>query len=268
MVTYGYTINRLQGEAKGVIRQRENITKKLCNAELAVTFNKTCIKENLLPVYTLNIPRDEAASNQHRGRGRPSDEERRGYMKRRIIELKSTIEELRQRLEETQAVWNQINIEEDLKNEVEAAFKNMIDVHRNSIIQQNQRKLVNLNGGSIKYPRPSPGYINLTNKPLTPAQEEILNMGLNCHIMSKPTKFQKRIECEMLIGEVEKLATQGKVTVEPTFKQEITTEAAKTRGNFNSQVLKRNHIEAAKELRADPEITIRRADKTASYVII
>ena len=269
MVTYGNIINRLQGEAKRIIRQRENVTKKLCNAELSVTFNKACIKENLLPIYTLNIPRDEAANNQqHRGRGRPTDEERRGYMRRRIAELKSTIEELKQHLDETLSTWNQIHVEEDLKNEVEAAFKNMIDVHRNSIIQQNQRKLVNLNGGCIKYPRPTPGYINLTNKTLTSAQEEILNMGLNCHIMSKPAKFQKRIECEVLIDDVEKLATQGKITIEPTFKQEITTEAAKTRGHFNSQVLRRTHIEAAKELRADPDITVRRADKTASYVII
>ena len=51
---YGSIIAKLPPEAKKAIRKRENIAKKLCNAEMSVTFNHTCINENLLPTYTIN----------------------------------------------------------------------------------------------------------------------------------------------------------------------------------------------------------------------
>ncbi|XP_076041916.1 uncharacterized protein LOC143025791 [Oratosquilla oratoria] len=40
------------------------------------------------------------------------------------------------------------------------------------------------------------------------------------------------------------------------------------RGNHNSRILKRRHKEAAKQLREDASITIRRADKAAIFVLI
>ncbi|KAK3883819.1 hypothetical protein Pcinc_011882 [Petrolisthes cinctipes] len=49
--------------------------------------------------------------------------------------------------------------------------------------RSNQKKLVNINGGQIKH-QPTKGYINLTKKVLTPDQEELLNFGLNCLILS------------------------------------------------------------------------------------
>ena len=133
---------------------------------------------------------------------------------------------------------------------------------------KNQKKLVALNDGSIKYPVPKPGFINLTEKALTTTQEELLNMGLNCHFQDKPHRLQKRLECEILIGNIENLITLGKVTAEPGFKHEIVAESSKKRGNYRSQVLKKEHIEAAKELRSDPGITIRSADKTDAFVLM
>ena len=55
MTPYGELINILSNECKKLIRLRENIIKKIINAELSITFNETCIRENLLPAYTLNI---------------------------------------------------------------------------------------------------------------------------------------------------------------------------------------------------------------------
>ncbi|XP_063884694.1 uncharacterized protein LOC135113369 [Scylla paramamosain] len=93
-------------------------------------------------------------------------------------------------------------------------------------------------------------------------------MGLNCHILSRPRRFQKRVECEVLIDNVEKLQKSGQVIVSQTFKQEVITESTKSRGHYNSSILEKRHIDAAKELRSDPAITIRRADKAAAYVLI
>ncbi|KAK3889513.1 hypothetical protein Pcinc_006485 [Petrolisthes cinctipes] len=74
--------------------------------------------------------------------------------------------------------------------------------------------------------------------------------------MKAPMKHEKRLKCEILIDNVQNLAKQEKITVEPPFKTEVISEASKTRGNYNSQILKRRHIEAAKYLRADPDITL------------
>ena len=55
MNSYGELINILPDEGRKLIRTRESIIKKIINAELSITFNETCIRENLLPTYTLNI---------------------------------------------------------------------------------------------------------------------------------------------------------------------------------------------------------------------
>ncbi|XP_050704115.1 uncharacterized protein LOC126989586 [Eriocheir sinensis] len=86
--------------------------------------------------------------------------------------------------------------------------------------------------------------------------------------MSKPRKFQKRLECEVLLDDAERLAKKGEITIEPTFKQEVIAEAGKTRGHYNSKIIESRHRDAAKQLKADHNITIRKADKAATYVIM
>ncbi|XP_050703674.1 uncharacterized protein LOC126989158, partial [Eriocheir sinensis] len=189
-------------------------------------------------------------------------------MKKRIKELKTTISELETQYQQVEERWVAINIDAALKENLDIALRETLDQHRNTTIKANQKKLVNLNGGTIKHQRPSKGYINLTDKTLTPDQEELLNFGLNCHILSKPSKHQKRVECEILLDDVANLAKKGEVIVKPTFKQEIIAESSKTRGNFNSKLIEPRHTEAAKQLKADHNIIIRKADKSAAYVIM
>ncbi|KAK3886674.1 hypothetical protein Pcinc_009191 [Petrolisthes cinctipes] len=86
--------------------------------------------------------------------------------------------------------------------------------------------------------------------------------------MSKPKKHQKRVECEVLIDNVENLARKGEVTVKSTFKQEIVAKASKTRGHFNSSIINRRHNEAVKQLSSDDTINIRKAVKNATYVLM
>ena len=39
-------------ETRKLIRNIENIEKKLINCQLAVVFNETCLNEDILPIYT------------------------------------------------------------------------------------------------------------------------------------------------------------------------------------------------------------------------
>ena len=267
-MTYGDIVGQLPIDARNVIRNKEKIEKKLCNNNLAISFNEICLRENLLPIYTKNIPGNRA-DNTNRQRWRtPSPEERRDYMRTRIREMKEMNKQLEDEASCALQLWNNCSTDDFPKEEVNRAFNRMMEAHEQAIISRNQRKLVNLNGGHMKYPRPLKGYTNLTDKSLTSDQEELLNFGLNCHIMKAPQKHCKRLECEILIDNVENLVRQNKVTVEPPFKTEVIAEASKLRGSFNSTILEKRHIEAAKQLKADPTITVRRADKASSYVLI
>ena len=267
-MTYGHTIGQLPIEARNILRKREKIEKKLCNNKLAISFNEICLRENLLPTYTKNIPGNRADNNTRQRWRIPSPEERRDYMRTRIREMKRLHFQLEEEVSSTLQLWNNCNTGDASKEEINTAFRRMMESHEQAIISANQRKLVNLNGGQMKHPKPLNGFTNLTNKILTSDQEELLNFGLNCHIMKAPHKHTKRLECEILIDNVEKLARQNKVIVEPPFRTEVVAESSKKRGCFNSTLLEKRHIEAAKQLKADPNITIRKADKAAAYVLI
>ncbi|KAK3881560.1 hypothetical protein Pcinc_013990 [Petrolisthes cinctipes] len=170
-------------------------------------------------------------------------------MKKRIVDLQAVLHQLQIQYQLVEQDWADNNVNTTLKENINEAFTEMMNRHRDSVIRSNQKKLVNLNGGQIKH-QPIKGYINLIKKVLTPDQEELLNFGLNCHILSKPRKHQKRLECEILIDDIDNLARRGEVTVSPTFKQEITAEAYKTRGSYNSEIIEKRHIEAAKQLKS------------------
>ena len=171
MVSYGQTIHSLEKEYKTILRYRENTLKKIINTELAITFNEICLRENLLPIYTLNIPCDGAESQNIRRRRRPSDDERKNLMKNRIAELRCKLQDLKPLHHKIKKDWDNADIDARIKKKIDTAFEEVILQHKNSTIRVNQQKLIKLNGGQIKYPRQSCGYINLTKEPLTVHQE-------------------------------------------------------------------------------------------------
>ncbi|XP_045124906.1 uncharacterized protein LOC123512546 [Portunus trituberculatus] len=99
-------------------------------------------------------------------------------------------------------------------------------------------------------------------------QEDILNMGIQCHYLTKPHSHRKRLEIETLLDDIQELEKKGKVTTSPDLQPSLLAEASKSRGSFHSQKVKRHHILAAKQLRENKEIIIRRADKTPAFVLI
>ncbi|KAK4315552.1 hypothetical protein Pmani_013243 [Petrolisthes manimaculis] len=117
-----------------------------------------------------------------------------------------------------------------------------------------------------------------SDQPLTPViPKDSLDVRLadtfseKLNFTSGPRKFPKRVKCEILLEDVENFEKKGDVIigiVAPTFKQELVSEASKSRGSFNSNIIEKRHIEAAEQLMADPDTTIRRVDKASTYVLI
>ena len=69
------------------------------------------------------------------------------------------------------------------------------------------------NGGFLRVPRKKgPIYINLTDYQPSPGEEELLQYGLNCHVIEKPSTLDKRIEIESLLESIFTLEDGGTVT--------------------------------------------------------
>ncbi|KAK3892149.1 hypothetical protein Pcinc_003985 [Petrolisthes cinctipes] len=92
-------------------------------------------------------------------------------------------------------------------------------------------------------------------------------MGLNCHYMTKPKPHRKRLEMEILLDDIHQLEKNGKITTSTALQPTLLAEAAKTRGVYHSKLLSKNHFLASKQLRENPDIIIRRADKASSLVV-
>ena len=52
IASFGQLLHQVSTEERNCVRQLENASKKLSNAENAVVFNDVCIRENLLPKYS------------------------------------------------------------------------------------------------------------------------------------------------------------------------------------------------------------------------
>ncbi|KAK3896264.1 hypothetical protein Pcinc_000008 [Petrolisthes cinctipes] len=76
--------------------------------------------------------------------------------------------------------------------------------------------------------------------------------------MTKPKPHRKRLEMEILLGDIHQLEKNGKITTSTALQPTLLAEAAKTRGVYNSKLLNKNHFLASKQLRDNPDIIIRR----------
>ena len=131
-----------------------------------------------------------------------------------------------------------------------------------------RRKLAALYGGPIDVPRKFDQFINLSSVELTTTQKDFLNLGVNCHYISKPKPHAKRIELEILLDNIQQLEKNKKVTTSPDLQAEFIREANTTRGRHHSPLLTPALKAAAKELKENEEIVIRKADKSSIFVIL
>ena len=226
-------------------------------------FNHICLKEELLPKYTHIKLHDDAAQDAPETRIY-----RRKLVERQLRQKEEEVQQHNITLASRYEEWYKQDVPEDLRNRVEALLQEEISQHRTTTMDRTQRKLIKLNGGHLRTPQPTPGFINLSNKILNEDQTELLNLGLNCHVISNPRPYQKRLEIETLMADLHKLAEEGKVLLDDGIREDLLHEARIQRGKHTSSILKRRHKEAAKQLRTDADITIRKADKAATYVIL
>ena len=129
-------------------------------------------------------------------------------------------------------------------------------------------KLNRLYKGTLKLPESLDQYVNLSKHRLTEPEKELLNLGLNCHVSSKFDRYFKATEMEILYDSILKLETDRKITVSAGFRDQLRGEATKVRGDGRSTLFTPHLWEAAKSLRNNEEIIVRKADKCNMFVVI
>ena len=241
---------------KKKLHKIENLCHKIISAELALIFNNNCIREKLCPK---SISRSGPTRHTWTGVER--------IIRQRITEAEKRLEDAKKKHEE---LWNIFMEEEDeeLINRATIYLQGEAERFRATTRTRHEKKLWILHGGPVRSERPKDGFINLTNKQLTKDQEKFLNYGLNCHYMRKPRPEEKRLETETFIDRLLLLQEENKISLSPTVVDELVGESGRQRGSFYSNILTKELREAAKQLREDDDIIIRKGDKAAVYVIM
>ena len=112
------------------------------------------------------------------------------------------------------------------------------------------------------------GFINLSNYELTQDQKDFLNLGLGCRIYPKWNQQDKKAELELLYQQICHYHKAGKIEVNPNIQEQLSAESTKHRGRTKSNLVTPRLRQAAKELRDESSIIIRRADKSSIFVIL
>ena len=262
-MSLGQLLWELSPNHRAIARRFEQLSKKVVNSAIAVEFNNVCLREDLLPSYTNIRTHDRAARH-----ARETLVYRRQLVTRQLNIKKEELTQLRRDQQEAENEWASVDIDEIQKTQINNQIRINIQQHEETTKTRTQRKLVRLNGGNLKHPSPPSSYINLTTRTLTEDEKELLNLGLNCHVLSKPPPYGKRLELESLLDSILDLAKNGKVKVDEGIREELQREARVERGHHRSSLIKRRHLIAAKSLKQDASVTVRRADKAACYVLL
>lgn len=263
MSNFGQLIFGLPPGTKKLIRTIERTNRKLAKAHNSLVYNETCIKEDILPKYTNLKLHDPAAKETSF-----TKEYRKNLVVYQIECKRKVVQALKDELQKLHDELSACQIDDikrqQIERELESSFDNAEHSNKIKII----KKLSKLYGGDITLPESKDGYINLSSIELTENQKQILNLSLNCHYQNKYDLLDKKAELEVLYQDLLKLQKEKKILVDPNLKDSLVGESVKIRGRYKSKILSRSLFQAAKELREDDRIVVRRADKSAVIVII
>ena len=262
-MSYGDNLFLLPNELKNDFRKYEDIRKKIINTKWSLVFNQTCLKENLWPIYTNFRNHDPALTEDL------NTLQYKKYLIEREIQMKKA--QLRELLEEEEAFTRKINqfqVDQNLLSETQRLLSIELTNHNNVTKAKILKKLNNLYGGKIFIKNDHQSFINLSSYVINQDEEDFLNLGLNCHLQPRYDKLQKQTEIEVLYQNILDLESKKKVMIHSNLADRLRAEGVKHRNTKYKSVLTPNLKQAAKQLQANNDIVIRRADKSATYVIL
>ena len=82
------------------------------------------------------------------------------------------------------------------------------------------------------------------------------------------SKLEKKTELELLYCNLLNLEKQNKITIEPDLANQLCSESTKHRYKYSKTIMTPELKTAAKELKDNKNIIIKKADKSSIYVIM
>ena len=259
----GSLLHTLPPELKCEFRKLEKVSLKLCKSECRVLFNRVCVRENLLPNYTNIKLHDEAT-------------------KREPITLKFRQQLVQHELENAEAEKSSLEkdhnertaslratMDKTVLDPILASIKiNVTKLEVDTKLRMS-RKLNKLYNATVVLPdNTKEAYINISDYTLTEHEQNLLNLGLNCHIQSPVDKYKRRVELEIFYEQILNLKQSKTVEISPNLQEQLRAEGSRHPSNCHSDILTPELRSAAKSLRENPDIVIRRADKSNIFVIL
>ena len=244
-------------------RKIEKISLKIIRNRWSTSFNETCINENILPKYTKFRLHDPAITQT------PTTLKYRKYLiEKEIRKSKEALKFLSTELLKHKLELDKHQLTENIKNNINRALDEQLEHSEKIIKTRITKKLSNLYDGEIYIKEDTPGYINLSNFSLTAEQQEFLNLGLNCHVQGKYSKIEKKTNIETLYQSLLNLEKENKITINPNIADQLRSEGTKHRNKIGKSIISPSLSKAACELKHNENIVIKRADKSALYVIM
>ena len=142
-MSYTDVLSQLPPSLRSTIIKIEKTRNKISGC-ITVTFNNTCLRENLLPRYTHLHLHDQAAKQE-----RCTTTFRRNLVELQLQNKKEEVVLLRQELRALNAEWEAADVEAPLRDSINAALKDLTERHHASCLRRTQKKLADLNGGHL-----------------------------------------------------------------------------------------------------------------------
>ena len=270
-MTYAQLLHAIPENLRCLYRQYENVSKKILNNKWSNEFNSICLTENILPNYSHIKHYDPAI--------RPTKCTRtyQRYLVEREMKRK---QQVMRTLEEKQAqLLEEIELydcSQELKQPVFSELCNILDNSDNVIKTRIVKKLNNLYhdcsipnvNKSICLKQQTDAFINLSSYELSTDEREYLNLGLNCHIQPKYEKVKKQTNIEILYQNLLELESKKTIDMKQEIADRLRSEGTKHRNPRHTSILTDALKTAARNLKSNDDIVIRRADKSAVYVIM
>ena len=263
IASLGQLLYSLTPDQRNTVRRLENETKKLNNAKHAVVFNDVCIKENLLPKYSNINLHDRAVQHEDF-----VTDFRKRLTSEQLARKKELLKKLTEEVRRCRTDFDNLDADGEIKGKIDDALSTILSDHDEVAKSRVFKKLSHLYKGDICTPNEAQGFVNLSSVQLTPDQEEFLNLGVNCHYYPKFDSVTKKTEIAILFEDLCKLKDEGKVHLDSGLQRELQAESDKKRHVNSRGVLTPALRNAARELRDNNSIVIRRADKSAIFVIL
>ena len=268
---YGRLLHQLPEELRTLMRKYEALRKKLINNEWSTKFNEICLQEDVLPNFTRIRHHDPAV-----GKTRTTLKYRRYLLEREIEKKKKLAVELKNQKEECFSKIDSFTFNSQLKNkvlnELEKILENSYNVTKIRTIKKLNSLYLNgepsTNNRNLFMKVAKDSFVNLSNHVLDDAEIEFLNLGINCHIQPKYDKLQKQCDLEILYQNLLALETKNAITIKPEIVEQLKCESTKHRNTKHNSILTKPLLNAAKALKNNDNIVIRKADKSSTYVIL